>query len=133
MKILHPGTLPQNILFTGTCTNCSAQVEANYSEVTRRNLGDRYSGEFIESFVLCPTQGCGRRIIMIEKPSKTLEQCFDQLFPPLPHSKDLRKAYQDAFAPTSIPRKESVRLKLPPRPKKPTGVRTLNDLYEEYF
>jgi len=128
MKILHPGTLPQNIFFTGTCTNCSAQVEANYSEVTRRNLGDRYSGEFIESFVLCPTQGCGRRIIMIEKPSKTLEQCFDQLFPPLP-------------------RKESVKLKLPPRfPTKipqiaksckcgnqPTSIRekTLSELFNE--
>ena len=69
MKILQKGTLPQNILYIGTCTNCSCKVEASYTEVTGRNLGDRYSGEFIETYVLCPTQGCGRRIIVVEKPS----------------------------------------------------------------
>lgn len=116
MKILYPGTLPQNIFFTGTCTNCSAQVEANYSEVTRRNLGDRYSGEYIESFVLCPTHGCGRRIIMFEKPSKTLKQCFDQLLDDLP-----------------TPSKETVSLKLPLHRWKRTDGNTLNDLYDKYF
>jgi hypothetical protein len=66
MKILRTGTLPKNRLYRGTCSHCYAFVEASYDEVTRRDLGDRYSGEFIESYIICPTQGCGRRIIMTE-------------------------------------------------------------------
>lgn len=133
MKILRHGTLPKNILFTGDCTNCCAQVEASYSEVTRRNLGDRYSGEFIESFVLCPTQGCGRRIIMFERPSKIQKQCFDKLNQPRQVNKDLQLLNELFSQLDPTPRKESVKLKLPSRPNKRESKDTLNDLFDKLF
>ena len=66
MKIIRKGILPKDRLYNGTCNNCGCQVEAAEEEVTKHNLGDRYSGEFLEYYVLCPTQGCGRRIILKE-------------------------------------------------------------------
>ena len=84
MKILRKGILPQNIIYTGSCRRCNAQVECNYTEVTRRDLGDRYSGEFIECSVPCPTKGCGYTIILIEKPTPAseMDKAFDSLFGP---------------------------------------------------
>jgi len=68
MKIIRKGVLPEDIIYTGECKHCGCQLECNYTEVSRRNLGDRYSGEFIEHSVTCPTPRCGRRIILTEKP-----------------------------------------------------------------
>lgn len=94
MKILRKGILPQNIIYTGSCRRCNAQVECNYTEVTRRDLGDRYSGEFIECSVPCPTKGCGYTIILIEKPTPAseMDKVFEELFgnnpkPPTEHFK----------------------------------------------
>lgn len=67
MKVIRPGVLPKDIIYKGTCTFCGCQVEAAYDEITRRNLGDRYSGEFLEYSVPCPTAQCNRKIIMVEK------------------------------------------------------------------
>lgn len=88
MKIIRQGTLPQNVVYTGTCLHCGCQVEAAYTEVTRRNLGDRYSGEFIECSLLCPTKDCGRKILMVEKPTpkppptpkSEMDRVFEELF-----------------------------------------------------
>jgi hypothetical protein len=66
MKIIKQGVLPENTFYHGTCSHCKCQVECNLLEVTQKNMGDRYSGEVIEHYVLCPTQGCGRRIILEE-------------------------------------------------------------------
>jgi hypothetical protein len=74
MKITRKGTLPENILYTGECRHCHAEVECNATEITKHNLGDRYSGEFIENYVLCPTQGCGRRIILTERMESLTEK-----------------------------------------------------------
>ena len=72
MKIIRKGRLPENIIYEGECKHCHAEVECNSTEITKHNLGDRYSGEFLEYYVLCPTQGCGRRIILTEKPETSL-------------------------------------------------------------
>lgn len=67
MKIIRKGVLPENIIYTGECKHCNCIIECNYTEVSRRNLGDRYSGEFIEHSTPCPTKGCSRQIILTEK------------------------------------------------------------------
>ena len=78
MRIIRKGTLPENILYTGECRHCHAEVECTAAEITKHNLGDRYSGEFIETYVLCPTQGCARRIILTER-TESLTEKFKRL------------------------------------------------------
>jgi|FAXJ01.1.fsa_nt_gi hypothetical protein len=70
MKIIRKGILPTNIIYTGTCGYCHCELECNYTEVSKRDLGDRYSGEIIEHSIPCPTKGCSRQIILNEKLSK---------------------------------------------------------------
>ena len=72
MKIIKKGILPENILYEGTCGHCHCEVECNYTEVSKRNRGNRYSGELIEYSVPCPTKGCNRQIILTEKPDTSL-------------------------------------------------------------
>ena len=67
MKIIRKGVLPEDIIFTGECTRCHCLLECNYNDTCKRNLGDRYSGEFIEHSVICPTERCGRKIVLTEK------------------------------------------------------------------
>lgn len=126
MKILHPGTLPHNILYDGICTHCNAQVEAPDIEVVGAHGA-------IDAFLLCPTQGCGRRIQMFERPSKIQKQCFDKLTQPRQVNKDLQLLDQLFSQLDPTPRKESVKLKLPSRPNKRESKDTLNDLFDKLF
>jgi hypothetical protein len=145
MKILRQGILPQNVIYTGTCHNCGCQIEASYTEVARRNLGDRYSGEFIECSLPCPTNGCCRKIVMFEKPTpkptpkSEMDKAFEELFGDTPLPASPRQPNVSSIT-EGCARKEPRRSCRPPtellrRMKKLPGIRekTLDELFDELF
>ncbi len=64
MKIIKQGKpqKPKGVLYTGTCSSCSCEIECNISETISYNIG-----EITSNFIDCPTQGCSRVITVIPK------------------------------------------------------------------
>lgn len=139
MKILRKGTLPKNTIYNGVCRNCNCQVEVPYNEVRQRDLGGRYSGEFIEYSIPCPTVGCGHTIILMEKPTPAseMDKAFESLF-----GDDAPKPKPNVISITEgLAKKEDCKCgihrksELIRRMKKLPGIRekTISDLYDELF
>jgi hypothetical protein len=61
--VTHPGKLPENDPFRGTCSRCKAHVECLRSDTKPRD-GGRNETDF---YVPCPTPGCGSEILVFEK------------------------------------------------------------------
>ena len=56
MKIIKEGSHVRQIVFTGTCKSCGAEVECEESELKHIRYDQCEDGELAE--VKCPTTGC---------------------------------------------------------------------------
>lgn len=61
IKMTHKGIRPEDVLFTGTCTHCYSQYEANLSDLTAKRA------EYNNTDYVAGCEVCGKEVYFTRK------------------------------------------------------------------